>query len=183
MKILENHILTFTNGSANNKTKTGGYGYVIKNYNVSQLIPRSAKTKTNNQKMEIQALIEVFQNIEVRNNPILMFVTSDYVYNCIKGKSRNRANRDQWKKLQSLINDFENKGGTFRIYLIKSKLRTTVKDIEKGLKLFKSKNDQLDIEYLKRYTKISMRELFKEIIRCFMFAHEDAVVGMKNCKI
>jgi Sec-independent protein translocase protein TatA len=66
---------------------------------------------------------------------------------------------------------------------VKSKLRTTVRDIEKGLKLFKKKNDQLDLEYLKRHTKISMRELFKEIIRCFMYAREDAVVGMKNCKI
>jgi ribonuclease HI len=183
MKILNNHILTFTSGSANNSTKAGGYGYIVKNYHLSELIPRSSKNKTTHNKMEIQALIEVFQKIEPRDNPALVFVTSDYIYNCLTGKSRRRANRDKWKKLQLLINDFENKGGSFKAYLVKSKLRTTVKDIEKGLKLFKSKNDQLDIEYLKRHTKISMRELFKEIIRCFMFAHEDAIVGMKNCKM
>jgi len=183
MQILKDHILTFTNGSAQNNTGKGGYGYVVKNYNVSELIPRSSKTETTHNKMEIQALIEVFEKIEPQDKPALVFVTSDYVYKCLTGKYRRRSNRKEWKKLQLLINNFENEGGSFRVYLVKSKLRATVKDIEKGLKLFKKKNDQLDLEYLKRHTKISMRELFKEIIRCFMYAREDAVVGMKNCKI
>ena len=183
MKILENHILTFTSGSANNSTKAGGYGYVVKNYDISELIPRSSKTETTHNKMEIQALIEIFENIKPNDYPALIFVTSDYIYNCLTGKSRRRSNREEWKKLQLLINNFEAEGGSLRFYLVKSKLRATVKDIEKGLKLFKKKNDQLDLEYLKRHTKISMRETFKEIIRCFMYAHEDAVVGMKNSKV
>lgn len=183
MQILKEHILTFTSGSAQNNTGKGGYGYFIKNYHLSELAPQSAKTRTTHNKMEIEALIDVFKKIEPQNNPALVFVTSDYVYNCLTGKSRRRSNREEWKKLQLLINNFEADGGSFRVYLVKSKLRATVKGIEKGLKLFKKKNDQLDLEYLKRHTKISMRELFKEIIKCSMYASQDAAEGMKNCKI
>lgn len=183
MKILKKHILSFTNGSASPQTKKGGYGYVIKNYHLSDLIPRSANQKTNHNKMEIQALIEVFEKIEPQKNPALIFVTSDYIYNCLIGRYRKKSNKTKWEKLDSLIKKFKNNGGSYKVYLFKSKLKDTKKDAKKAMKIFNKKNKKSNIKYLNKISKISKIELFKEIIRCFEFAHDDAVSGRKTCKI
>lgn len=185
MLILKDHILAFTDGSADNaNTKKGGYGLMLKFNKHEKIINHSCVKKTSNNKMEIQSVIEVFKRVKSTQYPLLIFTDSDYVYNCAAGNWGRKKNKEYWKEFDKVTKEFLSEGGKFRIYVVKSHLNLNKSsDIKEGLKRFNDKNNREDVKYLEKHSKRSFKTIFTQILRGNEIADRNACIGKDNAPI
>lgn len=183
MRLLQNNKLVFIQGGGNKrKPNTAGYGYMIKLNNKELIIERPSKSKTTIYACEIKALVEIFENLEETNDPLLIFLSSSYTYDRMIGKEEKVDYKDEWATLDELITTFEEAGGSYRLYNIKPGLKPTKKNARKAVEHFHKENLPGDIAYLKQNTQTSINKVFKEILRSCQTLRSVAASARKRCK-
>lgn len=167
MKVLKDHTIAYTDGSADNmKTKRGGYGIYLTHNDKVKTISEACKGYTSNNKMEIKALIEVFTNVKSARFPLLIFMDSDYVYNCAIGKWKRKKNKQFWSQFEKVTKKFEESGGEYRLFVIESHVNIQrSSEVKKAYHKFLDKNDDINISYLKDQSGDRLEYIFAEVLK------------------
>ncbi|OQY06388.1 MAG: hypothetical protein B6I28_06375 [Fusobacteriia bacterium 4572_132] len=167
MLALKNHLIAYTDGSADNiKTKKGGYGIYMTFNEHTKTFSKPCKEQTSNNKMEIEAVNNVFINTKNTIYPVLIFMDSDYVYNCAIGNWKRKKNVELWDRFEEITEDFMNRGGKFKFFILESHIN--IQDstkVNQAYKKFVSKNTKENIAYLRKITDKSLKYVFTEILK------------------
>ena len=182
MVALNNHIIAYTDGSADNaKTKMGGYGIFLNFKNKEKKVSKKVKTKTSNNKMEIKAVTEVFNYIKSTNFPLVIVMDSDYVYNCATGNWKIKKNKKYWDKFADNVENFKKQGGKVKLFVVESHISLqNSKKIDENFKKFKDKNRQEDLNYLKENSKLDLKAIYVEFLKGNSIADKEASAGLQN---
>lgn len=113
----------YADGSCQPNPGTGGWAYILKCPNGTELVGSGSKDKSTNNQMELQSVIEglrVFKQIAPANGRLSLVLDSKYVLDGISVWSKNWIkrgwvkkdgkpvlNENLWKELVSLTSDIE----------------------------------------------------------------------------